>query len=35
MFDFINFCLSIAVNVLGRLIGDWLEGVLHDADNDQ
>lgn len=35
MCDFINFCLAIASGVLGRLIWEWLEGVLHDVDNNQ
>lgn len=35
MHNIIDFCLAVFSSVLGRLIWEWLEGVLHDADNEQ
>lgn len=35
MHNIIDFCLAVFGSVLGRLIWEWLEGVLHDADNEQ
>lgn len=35
MHTIIDFCLAVFSSVLGRLVWEWLEGVLHDVDNEQ
>lgn len=35
MHTIIDFCLAVFSSVLGRLVWEWLESVLHDVDNEQ